>query len=125
MFSETKSIWGFKMTQVFTDGAGYDQFYPMERKDDMELTLTLFIQDAGIPPVLVSDNAPEEIHGQIHETCQKYRIKQEQVVPHSPWQNLAEAAICEIKVGIHKVLRCTQALKCTWCYAGTWVAAVR
>ena len=54
--------------------------------------------------VIVSDNAPKEVHGKFHETCQQYHIKQEQVVPHSPWQNLAEASIWEIKVGIQKAL---------------------
>ena len=119
MFSQTKLTRGNRVAQVFTNGLGYDHFYPLKTKSEADMVLMSFIHDVGIPPVLVSDNAPEEIHGRFCETCQRYRIKQEQVIPHSPWQNLAEASIHEIKKGIHKVLRSTQAPKHTWCYAGT------
>ena len=96
MFSQMKSTRGNRVAQVFTNGLGYDHFYPLKSKGKADTTLKSLIHDVGIPQVLVSDNAPEEIHGHFHDTCQHYRIKQKQVVPHSPWQNLAEASIRKI-----------------------------
>ena len=63
MFSDVKSVQGSKMAQVFTNSHGYDHSYPMMKKSKANFALTLFLQDAGIPPILVSDNAPKEIHG--------------------------------------------------------------
>ena len=72
MFSQMKLTRGNKAAQVFTNGLGYDCFYPQKTKSKADSALMLFIHDVGIPPVLVSDNAPEEIHGRFHKTCQRY-----------------------------------------------------
>jgi hypothetical protein len=77
------------------------------------------------PEVLVTDNAPEETRGDWQKICRARGIKQEQVVPHSPWTNLAEAAIRELKTGTRRALRRCMAPKRTWCYAAQWVAAIR
>jgi transposase len=84
-----------------------------------------FIQEVGIPQTIVTDNAPEEVHGEFGKICQQFRIKQEQTVPYSPWSNLAESAIRELKVEIRRALRRSKAPKRLWCYCGKWVAAIR
>jgi hypothetical protein len=84
-----------------------------------------FIQDAGIPQTIVTDNAPEETRGAWEATCKKYRVKQATTVPYSPWANLAEAAIRELKVGMRRAMRRSAAPKRLWCYCGQWVAAIR
>jgi hypothetical protein len=56
-----------------------------------------FIHDVGVPQTLISDNAKEEILGRAQDTCTKYRINVKTTVPHSPWQNLADASIRELK----------------------------
>ena len=99
-------------------------FYGMASKGDAHLAIMSFVHDIGIPLVLISDNMEEQVHGRFCETCICYQIKQEQVVLHSPWRNLIKASFQEIKSGICKVLRRFQALKCTWCYADTWVTAI-
>ena len=72
------------MAQIFTNGQGYDQFYPMKKKGDASAALMSFIQDTGIPQIVVSDGAEETIHGEFEWICWWYRIKQEQTVPFSP-----------------------------------------
>jgi hypothetical protein len=57
-----------------------------------------FIHDVGVPQTLISDNAKEEILGSARDTCTKYRINVKTTVPHSPWQNLADASIRELKL---------------------------
>jgi hypothetical protein len=70
-------------------------------------TLMHFIHNVGVPNTLISDNAPEEIYGRARDTCTKYRINVKTIVPHSPWQNLAEASIREIKKAVRRTLRRT------------------
>jgi hypothetical protein len=66
-----------------------------------------FIHDVGVPNTLISDNAPTEIHGRARDTCTKYQIDVKTIFPHSPWQNLAEASLCEIKKAVQRTLRRT------------------
>jgi hypothetical protein len=50
-----------------------------------------FIHTVGIPNTIVSDSALEETRGRSGEIMQEYRIHLQTKVPHSPWQNRAEA----------------------------------
>ena len=45
--------------QVFTNGRGYDRFYPIRSKAFAPESLMSFIQDVGIPKTIISDNAWE------------------------------------------------------------------
>ena len=126
MFSKTQSVRGYLAAQVFTNGRGSDHFYPMKSKGMAgPFALMPFIQEVGIPQTIVTDNAPEEVHGEFGKICRQFRIKQEQTVPYSPWSNLAESAIRELKVGIRRALRRSKAPRRLWCYCGKWVAAIR
>jgi hypothetical protein len=93
MFSKLKSVRGNKVAQVVTNARGYNQFYPLKSKGLAESALMMFIHDAGIPQTIVSDGAQEEVHGDFKATYRRFHVKQEQVVPYSPWANLAEASI--------------------------------
>ena len=126
MFSKTKSIRGHLVAQVFTNGRGSDHFYPMTGKGMAGPdALMPFVREVGIPQTIVTDNAPEEIDGEFGKICRKFRIKQEQTVPYSPWSNLAESTIRELKVKIRRTLRRSKAPKRLWCFCGKWVAAIR
>jgi hypothetical protein len=104
MFSKVKSTRGHKTAQVFTIGHRYDRFYPLPSKHFAGKALMSFIHDAGIPQLLISDNSEEQTFADFGDTCTKYRINRKFTVPHSPWANLAEASIREIKVGIRKAM---------------------
>lgn len=125
MFSKVPSIHGDKGGTVFTNGYGYDRFYPWKSKREHPDTIMSFIHDVGVPQVLVSDGAKEEIEGRAKATCQEYRIAQKVTVPYSPWQNLAEGCVRELKKGTRSVLRRTGAPKRLWSYGALWVAAIR
>ncbi len=49
MFSPTISLRGYTCAQVFTDGYGYDEFYPLKSKADASRGLLGFIQESGVP----------------------------------------------------------------------------
>ena len=84
---------GFKGGSIYTNGHGYDRFYPWKTKGEHASTVMNLINEVGIPQVLVNDGAKEEIFGDTREVCRKYRIHQKVTPPYSPWQNLAEASI--------------------------------
>ena len=125
MFAKVKSLRGSKAAQVYTDGHGYDRFYPIATKREVPQTLVSLIHDVGIPQEIVSDNAGEEVHGDFQKSCRHYHIRQKQTVPYSPWSNAAEASIRELKTGIRRAMRRTNTPRRLWCYCGQWVAAIR
>jgi hypothetical protein len=107
--SKLTSLRGCNAAQVFTNGKGYDRFYPIKTKKLASEGLMTFIQEAGIPKLLITDNAPEEVAGEWGHICRKFHVQQKQIVPHSPWSNLAEASIRELKKSIRRILRTTGA----------------
>jgi hypothetical protein len=84
-----------------------------------------FIHDVGIPNDLISDGALEETQGRAGAICREYHINQKATVPYSPWQNLAEASIRELKKCVRRVHRQTGAPLTLWTYSAQWFASVR
>jgi hypothetical protein len=84
-----------------------------------------FIHEAGIPQKLVSDGSKEQMESDFAETSRVHHIKREITVPHSPWQNLAEASIRQLKQGTRAAMRRTRTPKRLWCYCIQWIAAIR
>jgi hypothetical protein len=84
-----------------------------------------FIHQVGVPHTLIADNANEEVEGRARDTCTKYRINIKTTVPHSPWQNLAEASIRELKKNVRRTIRRTNTPLRLWPYCMDWCAAVR
>jgi hypothetical protein len=109
---------------VYTNGLGYDRFYPWQSKGQHAHPIIRFIHDVDVPQTLINDNAKEEVKGRAKATCDKYRIKIKTTVPYSQWQNKAEASIREIKKNVRRTLRTNTPLK-LWSYCTEWCAAVR
>jgi Reverse transcriptase (RNA-dependent DNA polymerase) len=125
MFSKVPSISGYTGGSLFTDGLGYDRFYPWKKKSEHADALMQFIHDVGVPQNLISDNAKEEILGRARDICTKYRINVKTTVPHSPWQNLAEASIRETKKHVRRTIRRTGAPPKLWAACTVWATGVR
>jgi hypothetical protein len=125
MFSATKSFCGHNCAQVFTNGLGYDMFYPLKREADAVEALNEVIRTIGVPKELVSDGAKAETQGRFAAVASEYRIKQRQTEPYSGWQNRAEAAIREIKKGIKRATLRARSPKRLWDFCGEWVSAIR
>ena len=125
LFSSTKSIHGNKCAQVFTNGIGFDLFYPLKAEADIGDALNEVVRTIGVPKELVSDGAKAETQGRFAAVANEYRIKQRITEPYSGWQNRAEAAIREIKKGIKRAMLRARSPKRLWDYCGEWVAAVR
>jgi hypothetical protein len=107
MFSTTKSLRGHKCAQVFTNGMGYDLFYPLKREADAAEALNEVVRTVGVSKELVSDGAKAEVQGRFAAVANEFWIKQRRTEPYSGWQNRAEAAIREIKKGIKRATETT------------------
>ena len=125
MFATTKSLRGNKCAQIFTNGAGYDLFFPMKKEAEVAEALNEVIRSVGVPRELVSDGAKAETKGRFAAVASEYRIKQRVTEPYSGWQNRAEAAIRDIKSGIKKASLRARSPKRLWDFCGEWVASVR
>jgi hypothetical protein len=125
MIAKRPSIRQYKAAQVFSDGSGFDHFYPIDTKGDAHEALLDHIKEVAIPQTLVSDGSKEQQLGKFKTMCRKYHIRRQYTLPHSPWLNLAKASIRELKAGIRQTMRRTRSPKALWCYCGKWVAAIR
>lgn len=123
MFAATKSLRGNKCAQVFTNGIGYNLFYPSKKEVLASEVLNEVIRTVGVPKELVSDGAHAEIHGRFGAVAKEYRIKQRLTEPYSGWQNRAEAAIREVKRGIRRATQRAGLPNRLWDYCGEWVVA--
>jgi hypothetical protein len=131
MFAKTRSIRGYSMGQVFTDGRGDTHFYPMKKNKDAGFCLKAFILENGAPAQLRTDYAREEGHGyNVTDTLwnkivDDFMIHLSASEPYSHWQNLCESEIRELKRGTYRFLRRANTPKRLWCYCAEWYAGVR
>jgi hypothetical protein len=87
-----------RYAQVFTSGEGLSLTFGMHQKyEEAYHGLTHLIQKWVIPWTLVTDNAFEETKGKWGEICNEALIEQKCTEPYSPWQNIAETEIKELK----------------------------
>jgi hypothetical protein len=125
MFTKLTSVRQNNIAQIFIDGKGDTQMYPLKRKSHVGSTLMSFIQDVGVPRYLVTDGAKEETLGKWKETQKKFRIKQHTSEPYSQWQNRAEYDIGDLKRMMSHHRRQSNSPKRLWYYLGKWCAAVK
>ena len=125
LFSQVPDIHKDIGAVVFTDGEGFDSFYPFASKAHYPDKLMSFIHDFGVPKVLVTDGASEMQKGKGREIANEYRSKLKVTVPYSPWQNKAETTVRELKRFTRRKIHQKRAPRRLWSYAGKWGAALR
>jgi len=125
LFSSVPSIHKAKGAVVFTDGKGFDSFYPFKSKSQYPETLMEFIHDYGVPKQLVTDGANEMQQSKGRAIANEYHIDLKVTVPYSPWQNKAESTVRELKRVTRRKIHEKKAPKRMWSYAGKWAAALR
>jgi len=97
LFSEITSLQENKCAQVTINGK-FIHVYPMAYKSKAGDALSKFVQDVGIPEVIVVDGTQEQVgkNTEFNQTCKYYKIQQWQTEPYTPRQNRAEGAIGEV-----------------------------
>jgi hypothetical protein len=84
MFSNTPSIGGKRMAQLYINDLIFTQIYPMEAKSDAGDSLQAFIHEIGIPHTLHTDDAKQLTHGKFKKLCSDYVIPFTLTEPYSP-----------------------------------------
>jgi hypothetical protein len=112
MFSSVKSLYRYKMGQIFVNDINYTYFVPMKLKSEAGNALVQFIQEVGIPSQIHTDDAKELVKGKWRDVCQSYDIKQTQTEPYKPFQNRAEVGIRELKKTTRCIMHTTKTPLC-------------
>ena len=124
-FFTTKSVRGFTCAQIFVTNTYFAQTYNMQSKSEAAYKLELFVQEYGLPKMLLTDNAMEETRGEWEKVVTKLLIPQRTTEPHSGWQNKAEAEIRELKKQLRRVMHKYRTPEPFWCFALTYVCKIR
>jgi len=125
LFSGTRSIHGNKCAQVTMNGM-LIHIYPMTFKSEAGDALSKFVEDVGIPDVVVVDGAQEQVgkNTEFSRTCKFYKIQQHQTKPYTPKQNRAEATVEEGKKRWHNKMCAKSVPKQLWDYGLVWVSEI-
>ena len=126
-FAKLKSKRQKTAAQVYTDGLGYDLFYPMRNKSGAEIATTFesVVKCTGVPDTLVSDGAKEEVSGDMAKKCRYYQVTQRVTEPYAPWTDKAEGSVREIKRAIKYHTTRKGSPRRVWCFCGEWTTAIR
>jgi hypothetical protein len=85
----------------------------MAKTSQVHEGLSLLFQREGVPNTLIMDGAKEQVTGKFRKKCREAGARVRQTEPHTPWSNMAEAAIREQKRGVGRQpdgqVACTQA----------------
>lgn len=127
MFAKIKSLRQCVCAQIYTDGYGYDCFYPMRSHsgENVAHTLDRVVRTTGIMDTLFSDGSKEQTEGECAKRALYYHINQLKTDPYTARQNRAEKTVGEVKKGIKFHTRRTGSPKRVWCYCGEWLVAIR
>ena len=120
--ANVKSLRGNNYVQIFSNRGNYVKIYPMKLKSDAPDALHKFVHDVGVPHELLTDNAPELIHGEWKKRCRKYQIYQKFTEPHSPWQNPAELTIGIMKRSVKRLMMKTNTPVRLWDFCWKYLA---
>jgi hypothetical protein len=104
-FLSVPTLRSCELAQLYTSDVGFMKVYPMRAKSEAFESLNAFIHEVEIPDELHSDDAKELMEGKFRAICRDYGIKTSYSEPHSPWQNRAEAGICELKRHVHRKMK--------------------
>ena len=104
MFSDTTSVLGNTCAQLHMTSEGYATGDVMKSKADAHISLGKLCREDGIPHVLVTDRAKEELYGEWGKIIKRNLIDQRTTEPHSGWQNKVEAEIREFKKHHNRIM---------------------
>jgi hypothetical protein len=105
---------GNKYAQIFATRFGWYRAFPIKAKSDAHLGLsTLFARD-GVPNVMVMDGAKEQTLGDFQRKCREAGCHVKQTEPHSPWKNMAENGVRELKKSLARQMLLKHSPKRLW-----------
>jgi hypothetical protein len=105
---------GNKYAQIFATRFGWYRAFPLKAKSEAhEAVSTLFARD-GVPNVMVMNGAKEQTLGDFCRKCHEASCHIRQTEPHSPWMNMAENGVRELKKASARQMLKRHLPKCLW-----------
>ncbi len=86
----------------------------MKSKGEAHEALSLLFQQEGVPPSMVMDGSKEQNLGKFHWKLVDAHCQLKQTEPYSPWQNVAEREIKELKKGLGRKMLASSAPRRLW-----------
>ena len=71
MFAGTATVEDNKCAQVYTTSFGWCHAFPMEQKGEAHESLLLLFQRDSVPPLMIVENALEQILGDFKQKMQR------------------------------------------------------
>ena len=104
-----KSLRGYVGGMLYCDKLWFKKFFPCinEIQEESSHLLRSFIEIIGLPAALHSDNHNNLKTDLFKKTLRKFGIWSSFTEPRSPWQNMAEYAIGEVKRHARKLMQMT------------------
>jgi len=99
LLAGTVSQCGHKCAQVFATSYGWSCNIPMTRKSDAPFAFDQLFKHEGVPPEMIMDGSKEQNLGDFARKLRDAGCHKKQIEPHSPWMNLCEGEIRELKRG--------------------------
>ena len=127
LFSDVKSLRGNTCAQVFTTKS-LVQVYPMKGKEDPHPgeALQEFIQDVGVPNIIVVDNAPEQVgpKTKFQKVVKFNQCSMRTTEPHTSKQNKVEPMIGRLRRRWRQTMTKNQVPRRLWDYGLVWEAEI-
>jgi hypothetical protein len=91
------SLRGNKHAQIYATRFGWFRAHPMKAKSETHETVSVLFARDGVPNVMVMDGAKEQTQGEFRRKCREAGCHIRQTEPYSPWMNMAENGVRELK----------------------------
>lgn len=125
MFSTVKSIRQNICAQVYVTEFQWTKVYPMRKRSEAHLTLDRLHHDVGIFHTIIPDNAPELAAGDFRKKALHAGSQIKPIEAYTHNQNMAEAAIRELRRMYRRAMRATNSPHVLWDYCLELMAEIR
>jgi hypothetical protein len=125
MFSSIKLSRLNTCAQIYCNDLQWTAIYPMNNKGEAHLTLSQFLSTHGAPDFVITDGAKQLIKGKFRRKAREAGVHCKEVEPYSPWSNLAESGIRELKRATRRAMLKRPSPKDLWGYCLELQALIR
>ena len=125
MFAEKPSARGNTCAQLFVSAEGFADGMPLKTKADAPEALERLCRNVGIPKLLVSDGAKEELYGDWGRIVKNNLIQIRQTEPYSGWQNRCEDEIREVKKHYNRIMMINKCPSAFWDFGWEYTVEMR
>lgn len=125
MFMKPMTLLRHTCAQVYVTDFEWTKVYPIKSKKEAPYTLDLLHKEYGVFHTIVSDNAPELIHGDFARKARKAGAILHPIEAHTPNQNRAESAIRELKRLCRRAMVATASPAVLWDHCFQLYAEIR